>query len=148
MHLWFDPQANGSDVQFFFSADDGVFGRELWTSDGSKAGTKMVDDICQGACNSAPFGFTRYGGYVYFSANGGDVQGGRELWRTSPEGTGTELVTDVLPGGRSSSPRLLIPFMSASGAQWLVFVASVYGHSTHSGPVDALWFLDDVTMDV
>ena len=38
----------------FFSADDGAHGRELWTSDGSEAGTVRVKDILPGTGSSDP----------------------------------------------------------------------------------------------
>ena len=37
--------ANGVGSNLFFTADDGIHGRELWTSDGTEAGTYLVKDI-------------------------------------------------------------------------------------------------------
>src|SRR5262249_49407522 len=61
--------------RWFFTAEDGVHGRELWVSDGTSGGTKMVKDVYSGFWtgmdrNFAPF-FTYCNGYVYFQANGG-----------------------------------------------------------------------------
>ena len=40
------PTAVGGSLYFY--ADDGVHGTELWTSDGTEQGTRLVDDICRG----------------------------------------------------------------------------------------------------
>src|SRR5215470_2560868 len=37
-----------------FSADTVASGEELWTSDGTAAGTRMLFDICPGRCDSVP----------------------------------------------------------------------------------------------
>src|SRR6266511_1810711 len=63
-----NPGAGGSDPSFltdvngtlFFSASDGGFfdNRELWTSDGTPAGTVRVKDIRPGPFESNPSGLT------------------------------------------------------------------------------------------
>ena len=40
---------------FYFSAYDGIYGRELWVSDGSLEGTRQVKDIRPGIYTPRPF---------------------------------------------------------------------------------------------
>ena len=93
------------DGRAFFAADDGVHGRELWTSDGTEAGTHLVTDLVPGAGSSLPQWLTPVDGVLYFSAFRPDV--GVELWRTDGTEAGTELVADVYPGAEPSTPEFL-----------------------------------------
>ena len=52
-----DPyQLTDAEGILFFRTEDGTHGRELWTSDGTAAGTVMVKDIRPGSVGSNPRG--------------------------------------------------------------------------------------------
>ncbi|HEY4595902.1 MAG TPA: ELWxxDGT repeat protein, partial [Thermoanaerobaculia bacterium] len=86
---------------FLFLANDGPHGSELWSTDGTAAGTHLVKDINPGAADSSPFGLTVLNGAVYFHASGPE---GNELWRTDGTAAGTTLVKDINPGSDGSNP--------------------------------------------
>ena len=89
----------------FFLANDGVHGKELWATDGTRAGTYMVEDLWPGSVGSAPFQLQAVGSRVFFSAD--DGVHGRELWTSDGSASGTHLVADLFPGGVGSNPTLL-----------------------------------------
>jgi ELWxxDGT repeat protein len=62
----------------YFSATDGEHGLELWESDGTAAGTRLVQDIAPGTASSNPEQIVAAGGKLFFTAD--DGQHGRELW--------------------------------------------------------------------
>ena len=76
-------------------------GYELWVTDGTTAGTKMLE-INPGAAGSYPCYFSELGSVLYFSAN--DGVHGSELWKSDGTGVGTQLVKDINPGAQDSGP--------------------------------------------
>lgn len=90
--------------RLYFSAEGESEGFELWSTDGTAEGTRLVRDINPGGASS-PEGFTVAGGKLYFSAN--DGAHGIELWESDGTADGTRLVHDLAPGLTSSLPEEL-----------------------------------------
>jgi ELWxxDGT repeat protein len=88
--------------RLFFAADDGSHGRELWSSDGTAAGTLLVREVNPGPASAAVADLTVAGGRLYFSA--ADPVHGEELWQTDGTAAGTRLAADLAPESASSSP--------------------------------------------
>ncbi|MDF2456399.1 MAG: hypothetical protein K0R51_2392 [Cytophagaceae bacterium] len=95
-------------ANFYFSAQDGTNGRELWKSDGTAAGTSLIKNIKSGASSSGPQDFTVLNSVVYFAAEG-DAPLSAELWKTDGTGPGTVVVKAInSPDTRPLGPRQLI----------------------------------------
>lgn len=94
--------AVGDDLVFF--ADDGSFGRELWRSNGTSAGTYRITDIAPGSASLLSTGLWDltpepvFGGRLYFLER--SPEAGLRLWRTNVSATGAELL-DVIDGQTS-----------------------------------------------
>ena len=149
----------------FFSAEDGKHGFELWRSDGTRRGTRMVRDINPGAGSSEIELGSPVSGTVYFEADDGIH--GRELWRSDGTKRGTRMVKDINPGAGSSSVSCCIDvggtlfFTVASPDEALAGlwrtdgtgagtsrVKQVYGTGGAVGLKGTLYFLgDDVLFD-
>lgn len=88
--------------KLYFSAKGGAKGRELWTSDGTEAGTLRVKDIKPGPGGSDPRELTVAGALLFFSADDGVT--GNELWVTDGTGAGTRRVKNIKAGAGGSFP--------------------------------------------
>ena len=55
--------------KIYYAGQSAIFGNELWMSDGSDDGTKMIADIAPQSANSDPRNFTATQNYLYFIVN-------------------------------------------------------------------------------
>ncbi len=78
-----------------------AIGEELWVSDGTRRGTRVVTDLRPGRASSAPRRLTPDGDHLLFIAN--DGVHGRQLWRTDEKGRRTVRLTN-LPAARIGAP--------------------------------------------
>ena len=129
-----------------FAADDGLHGRELWRTDGTAEGTRLVRDINPGRtpippdseqCNdrtslglaSNPLDLVPFRGGALFTAD--DGLHGRELWWTDGTTAGTRQVSDLRPGPAGSSPHDVVILRGLA-----YFIAS------DAGAGESLWRTD------
>jgi ELWxxDGT repeat protein len=90
---WPDPIVKFNGKAYFAARTDAA-GRELWVSDGTPYGTKLLKDIFVGPESSSPNAFAVIGSSrLFFTADDG---AGSELWSTN--GTTTRPVTDFTDG--------------------------------------------------
>ncbi|WP_298195168.1 ELWxxDGT repeat protein [Novosphingobium sp.] len=88
-----------------FTATDSTNGKELWITDGTTTGTKLLKDIFPGFTSSNPSNFVVLAnGKVLFSAAADNVNTGVELWITDGTTTGTTLLKDLYTGPSGSAP--------------------------------------------
>jgi ELWxxDGT repeat protein len=80
----------------FFSATRPGTARELWRTNGTTAGTRLVRDINPKGGRSVPDDFTVVGDTLFFAAQ--DPATTRELWMSDGTRVGTQLVKDIVPG--------------------------------------------------
>lgn len=86
------------DGVLYYAAWDVTHGFELWRSDGSAGGTRLVADIQPGPVGSMPRDLTAVGSTLFFTAN--DGASGFALWKSdgTPEGTTLLRAAGVNPG--------------------------------------------------
>lgn len=128
----------------FFAASDGIHGSEPWRSDGTEAGTRLIVDLCPGACSSTPKSFAVVGETVFFVANDGFH--GPDLWKSDGTAAGTVLVGNLIPGNTYAS---ILGLMEVNGvlvfSRWSYPTGAVLWRS--DGTAAGTFPLADVNVD-
>lgn len=96
---------------FVFSAIDDVNGRELWSSDGSEAGTILVKDILPGSGSSGATPLISVGNKAY-------VLAGQSLWITDGQPAGTQQLATVASGSFRFAVLGGVLYFSSGDALW------------------------------
>lgn len=101
-----------SGEQIFFSADATGSNRELWVTDGTGPGTRVVKttgdlEINTGGASDPTF-LTDIEGVLYFSAV--SAGNGREPWRTDGTPAGTVMIADLVDDTLSSNPEQFVKY--------------------------------------
>jgi ELWxxDGT repeat protein len=99
----------------FFPGTDDAHGTELWRTDGTIPGTKIVKDINPGNMSSELQAIQAFGDNVVFAAN--DGVHGSEPWRSDGTEANTSLIVDLEPGGTGTDIQQFTPLRG----QYLVF---------------------------
>ncbi|WP_153796099.1 ELWxxDGT repeat protein [Foetidibacter luteolus] len=73
----------------YFSADDGIHGSELWRTDGTAQGTRIVRDCWKGKASGNPSLITYCNNKIFFS---GDDSLGKALWVSDGTSAGTKAI--------------------------------------------------------
>ena len=99
--------------RLYFTANDGLTGRELWSTDGTTVGTWVLSDIGPGyeSGYSDAFGPSVIDGELFFSAFDGAINLGHgvEMWSTLGNETDTLLVEDLNPGAQNDGVLKAVP---------------------------------------
>jgi ELWxxDGT repeat protein len=97
----------------YFTANDGFTGREIWATDGTTVGTRVLKDIGPGfeSGYSDAFGPEVLDGGLFFSAFDGALNDGHgvEMWQTLGNETDTQLVEDLNPGAQNDGVLKAVP---------------------------------------
>jgi ELWxxDGT repeat protein len=100
-------QLVASGPQLFLIVNRPDTGSELWVSDGTAAGTRLVRSFGGGADATAGIVFlSPFAGRVLMSAN--DGVHGVELWISDGSAGGTRLLGDLRPGAEGSYPQAFV----------------------------------------
>ena len=112
-------------VRFFFDADDGINGRELWVSDGTSVGTTLLGDMEQGDAIDWTSEITSWMNGVVFTTDGSQ---GKRMWWSN---------------GSVTTSIWQAPWFSSSASSNLVnqsTTLSSFGEGLLYGDAHGLWF--------
>ncbi len=124
--------SDSSNNGFYFTAENSENGRELWYTNGTANGTRLIKDIYVGDKSSNPVLYSIINGNLFFIANDGNH--GTELWKTDGTNSGTILVKDFRPTDSSINNNILKNFINYNGNAYFTYNDNING--------EELWISD------
>ncbi|MGN6267152.1 MAG: hypothetical protein ACTHM5_15845, partial [Ginsengibacter sp.] len=103
--------------KIYFAGVDATHGTELWETDGTQTGTKLVQDFVAGTNSSLPADFVQYKGDLYFTDSSSV---GRELYKLSGTNGAISLLKDINPGIPNAFDKNSADFQISNGLLYFV----------------------------
>ncbi len=119
------PRWSSASGKLYFLATTANEGREVWVTDGTAAGTRLIGDIKPGTASSqaSQFGDVFDGTSVQTLFLADDGTHGKEPWITDGTPAGTRLLRDINPTGNSNASR----FVMFGGRTWFTATTASHG---------------------
>jgi ELWxxDGT repeat protein len=131
----------------YFVAGDLAHGRELYRTNGTVDGTRLVKDINPGPASSNIHDLTALNGLLLFFADDGSH--GEELWRSDGTEDGTFILADVNSGPGGSAPATAsAPNTTAVFEGKMFFAANDGVHGTELWATDGTSFGTSIVADI
>ena len=103
--------------KIYFAGVDATHGTELWVTDGTQSGTKLVQDFVAGTNSSLPADFVQYKGDLYFTDSS---SAGREIYKLSGVDGAISLLKDINPGIPNAFDKNSANFQISNGLLYFV----------------------------
>lgn len=128
--------SNSGDVSFVTAIDDDVYfiyDGDVWISDGTTAGTKVVANSINGLKDSDPEWWTAYQGAFWLAV---DTTTGEAIWKVDGSAAGAVKVADIDEGG---------PPVNYAAEEYAVAGGKLYFVATTPASGTELWVTDGTT---
>ncbi|MFM1926791.1 MAG: hypothetical protein RLZ06_367, partial [Actinomycetota bacterium] len=126
------PFFAGTTSNLIFAANSPIYGQEMWKSDGTTAGTMLLQDLNTNPGSANAHDGVAFNGKIYFSA--ASAYFGQELWSTDLTTGNTAMVIDIYPGAASG--------LDSASNTFTIFNGRLYFSARNSTTGWELWSTD------
>jgi uncharacterized repeat protein (TIGR02543 family) len=126
------PYFAGSTNALIFTANSPIYGQEMWYTDGTDAGTQVLQDLDTRPGYANTHDGIAFNGKIYFSA--ASAYFGQELWSTDLTTGNTKQVIDIYPGASSG--------MDSTNSYFTVYKGRLYFTARNAVTGYELWSTD------